>query len=78
MPAGNFSFKNVAPGNYEIQVSSVGYATLDKVLSLEDQTANVNYQLADEAVQLEGIIVSAQKKEELEQKFLEYLCHFIQ
>ncbi|MEP7164539.1 MAG: TonB-dependent receptor [Ferruginibacter sp.] len=66
---GNFSFKDLPAGKYAIQISSVGYATLNRDVVIDNSTTGpVNFSLADAAVQLDGVLVSAQKKEEFLQK----------
>ena len=66
---GNFSFKNLTPGNYEVQVSSIGYATLNKEITVgRSGDQSVDFRLADANLQLESILVSAEKKEAFLQK----------
>ena len=66
---GNFSFKDLLPGKYAIQVSSIGYATLNRDIVIGNSiTEPVNFMLADAALQLNAVFVSAQKKEEFLQK----------
>lgn len=65
---GYFSFSGLPEGKYSIQVSSVGYATLNTDIVVGRSSATVNFTLADAAVQLDGVLVSAEKKEEFLQK----------
>lgn len=66
---GRFSFANIDAGIYEVQLTSAGYATLNRIITLENQaTESFDFQLADAAVQLDNVMVSAQKKEEFLQK----------
>jgi len=66
---GNFSFKGLTAGNYEIQISSVGYATLNKEISIGvSGSMAINFTLADASLQLEAVLVSAEKKEAFLQK----------
>ncbi len=66
---GNFSFTDLLPGKYAMQVSSVGYATLNRDIVIgNSNTEPVNFILADATVQLDAVLVSAQKKEEFLQK----------
>ena len=66
---GNFSFKNLPAGKYILQVSAIGYATLYKDITVGDASnESLNIQLADAGLQLDGVLVSAQKTEELLQR----------
>jgi iron complex outermembrane receptor protein len=66
---GNFSFKNILPGKYTVQVSAVGYATIQKDIIIEGSaTASVNIQLADATRQLDAVLVTAQKTDEFLQQ----------
>ena len=66
---GNFSFSNLPAGEYAVQVSSIGYATLNRDIVIgRSGTTSLNFTLADAAVQLDDVFVSAQKKEEFLQK----------
>ena len=66
---GNFNFTDILPGKYAVQVSSVGYATLNRDIIIGNSADKpVNFSLADAAVQLDAVLVSAQKKEEFLQK----------
>ena len=66
---GNYNFKKLSPGKYEIQVSSIGYATLNKEIVIKiSGNQSFNFRLADAGVQLEAILVSAEKKEAFIQK----------
>ena len=63
--AGNFSLKNIAPGNYTFSISAVGYATIDENIQLP-QTGSLafNFQLTEANRQLDAVVVTAEKKEE--------------
>ena len=66
---GNYQFKNLAPGKYEVIVSSIGYASLSREIDVHGNSSEqVNFELKDVSVQLDGVYVSAQKKEEFLQK----------
>ncbi len=63
---GDFSFSSLPPGEYILQVSSIGYATVYKdifIKSGENETLTV--QLPDAGVQLDAVWVSVQKRDEL-------------
>ena len=66
---GNFSIKSLSAGNYAIQVSALGFATLNRQIVIGNiQPDSFNFVLYDYAVQLDGIFVTAEKKEEFLQK----------
>ncbi len=65
---GNFELKDVNPGSYQIQVSTIGFATVEQTIEVTQEGASLNFQLAETATQLEDVIVTAQKTEEEIQK----------
>ena len=68
---GYATFKNVREGKYELAITSLGYATsLNSITILAKSNLNEiqTIKLADALVQLEDVIITAQKKEELLQK----------
>ncbi|MEO5582775.1 MAG: TonB-dependent receptor, partial [Saprospiraceae bacterium] len=65
---GNFELEDVIYGSYHIQVSALGFATLEKGINVIREGATINFQLSEAAVQLEDVIVTAQKTEEENQK----------
>ena len=68
---GYVTFKNVREGKYELAITSLGYATsLNSITILANSNLNEiqTIKLADALVQLEDVIITAQKKEELLQK----------
>ena len=68
---GHVTFNNIPEGKYEIAISSLGYATSLNSITISAKS-NLNeiqtIKLADALVQLEDVIITAQKKEELLQK----------
>lgn len=68
---GHVTFNNIPEGKYEIAISSLGYATSLNAITISAKS-NLNeiqiIKLADALVQLEDVIITAQKKEELLQK----------
>ena len=67
--SGNFYFNNLLPGNYEIQISCLGYATINRnVVITNTNPEPVIFILTDAAIQLDAVLVSAQKNEEFLQK----------
>jgi iron complex outermembrane receptor protein len=60
---GEFLFANVSPGKYEVEVTSVGYSKIVQAVILEaDKTANINFQLTENAAQLAEVLVSTNRK----------------
>ena len=64
---GEFSIGTLGAGNYILRISAIGYASLDTSVAL-NANRNIQVQLNDANSQLEEIVVTAQKKEELPQK----------
>ena len=66
---GRFSIASVPPGQYTLQISAIGYATIDKHIALsQNNNESLAIQLRPSSTQLDVVIVSAQKKEEALQK----------
>ncbi|KAA9038187.1 TonB-dependent receptor [Ginsengibacter hankyongi] len=61
---GNYSFQHIAAGTYNVSVSAVGYADKNEEVVVTTSGANLNIQLIDAMVQLDAVVVTAQKKEE--------------
>jgi len=62
---GNFNIKNITVGDYTISISALGYAVASENLHItKGANTSFNFQLADEAGQLDAVVVSAEKKEE--------------
>jgi Outer membrane receptor for ferrienterochelin and colicins len=61
---GNYSFQHIAAGTYNVSVSAVGYADKNEEVVVSTSGANLNIQLTDAMVQLDAVVVTAQKKEE--------------
>lgn len=60
---GEFTFKELKPGNYEIEVSSVGYNKISEGVKVETGIiATVSFKLAESASQLTEVLVSTNKK----------------
>ena len=60
---GEFTFKNIPAGNYILQVSAIGFATLDQEVT--NSNKNINIVLIRSSIHLDAVVVSAQKREEL-------------
>src|SRR5687768_2908429 len=62
---GAFIIENVQPGNYSLEVSSVGFQTLEKEVSVTaGSTTDVSIQLSQTQTQLSEVIVSAGRTRE--------------
>jgi iron complex outermembrane recepter protein len=69
--SGHVTFNNVREGKYELAITSLGFATSIKSITISANTNLSEIQtikLVDALVQLEDVIITAQKKEELLQK----------
>jgi outer membrane receptor protein involved in Fe transport len=58
---GNYFIINIPPGTYSVKASLVGYlsVTFSNVKVSVDQTTKIDFQLTEEAVKLEEVVVSA-------------------
>ncbi|HKH61651.1 MAG TPA: TonB-dependent receptor [Flavitalea sp.] len=66
---GKFSIASVPSGQYTLQISAIGYATIDRHIVLsQNNNESLAIQLRPASTQLDVVIVSAQKKEEALQK----------
>lgn len=66
---GNFSFSNINTGTYQLSISSVGYATqLKEVSVLTNKTTEISITLSEQNQQLAEVIVTANKVETNSQK----------
>lgn len=62
---GNFIIENIQPGSYSLEISSIGFQTLEKELIVtENGTTEVSIQLADAQTQLSEVILSAGRTRE--------------
>ena len=61
---GTYSFQHIFPGKYSISVSAVGYSDASENIIVTAAEKSFNLQLNDAAVQLDAVVVTAQKKEE--------------
>jgi len=65
---GEFVFAKVQVGKYEIAVSAVGYAALNKTIIVGPSSSPLNLQLATAESQLGEVTISAQKRDEQAQR----------
>lgn len=67
--AGNFSIPGISPGNYDVEISHVGFTSITESVQVsENAGATFVFVLQDQAVQLEDIVVTADKREQVLQK----------
>jgi iron complex outermembrane receptor protein len=66
---GSFSLPSVPAGTYDVQISHVGYTTITQTVKVgADGSGDLSVVLQDQAVQLEDIVVTADKREQVLQK----------
>ncbi len=65
---GNFSIPNVAAGNYTVLISAIGYAEISKRIDVNGNTNETSSTLKEVSKQLDEVVVSAQKREEILQQ----------
>lgn len=66
---GYLNLNNIPQGKYELSIQSLGFATsIHSITIVKQQNETLTYKLSDELVQLEDVVITAQKKEELLQK----------
>lgn len=61
---GNFNLTNIYTGTYQIEVSAVGYATINEPVTIKSGTNHMDIVLHRAAKQLSEVVVTAQKSEE--------------
>lgn len=66
---GHYLIKNMTPGTYTIEVSAVGYIpTTKSVKVVAGQTTEIKFELTEEAVTLDQIVVSSNRSETLKRE----------
>lgn len=61
---GHYFLKNLPEGTYTLQVSSVGYKTVEKkVTTKKGVTLEVDFEIEEDAIALDGVVVSANRGE---------------
>ena len=59
---GHYFLKNLPEGNFVLEASSVGYKTISRNVSLrKGKTLEENFELEEDAVALDGVVVSANR-----------------
>ncbi len=61
---GSFTISAIPYGNYRIQVSAIGYATIEQAISIDQSNQELNFSLVEATIQLDAVVVTAQKTEE--------------
>ncbi|WBL21113.1 TonB-dependent receptor [Zunongwangia sp. HRR-M8] len=61
--SGDYQIQAIDKGTYTIKVSFIGYRTLTKEVTLNTNTT-LNFKLEESAFELEGLVVTAQKREQ--------------
>lgn len=64
---GTFEIQNIPVGKYEMHISAIGFASVNKEI-LTSQNTRLQIQMNPSSVHLDEVIVSAQKREETLQK----------
>ncbi|MGI8638213.1 MAG: carboxypeptidase-like regulatory domain-containing protein [Segetibacter sp.] len=65
---GYFSIPDVIAGNYTILISAIGYAEISKRIDVNGNTNETSFTLKEVSKQLDEVVVSAQKREEILQQ----------
>lgn len=61
---GHYFMKHLPEGNYTLIASAVGYKTLEKKVTLiKGKTVEVDFEIEEDAVLLDGVVVSANRNE---------------
>lgn len=61
---GHYFLKNLPEGTFTIEVSSVGYKTVSQPVKLsKGKTVEMNFEIEEDLVQLDGVVVSANRNE---------------
>ena len=62
--SGHYFLKNLPEGNFMMEVSSVGYKTVTRSVTLKKgKTLEENFELEEDAIALDGVVVSANRSE---------------
>ncbi len=65
---GNYELTTVMSGSYDMEVSAIGFVTVERKVEVTTGGATFDFQLAEVATQLDAVIVTAEKTEEDLQK----------
>lgn len=62
--SGHYVFRDLKPGNYTLEVSSVGYVTLTRNVKVEaNRTIEINFEVKPDAFLLDQVVVTSSKSE---------------
>lgn len=64
---GKFLIENISHGNYIINVSSIGYASINRQINMGDGLSGIEIVLQPSFKQLSEVIISTEKRDELQQ-----------
>lgn len=65
---GHFYMKNLPEGDFTLEVSAIGYRTIQRPVTLKKGiTLELNFQMEEEAIALGGVVVTANRSETLRQ-----------
>ena len=61
---GHYFLKNLPEGNFVLEISSVGYKTISRNVTLKKgKTLEENFEIEEDAIALDGVVVSANRSE---------------
>lgn len=61
---GHFYLKNLPVGDFVLVASAIGYKTIEKQVKLiKNKTLEVNFEMEEDAIMLDGVVVSANRSE---------------
>lgn len=58
---GNFVFRNMLPGNYQLVVNMLGYNYVKQSITLKDKSETVDIALGEKQVELQEVVIGAKK-----------------
>ena len=56
---GQFTLKNLRPGNYHLHVSHLGYKSLTETVIIENSDINLKWQMEPSAITLQSLTIEA-------------------
>jgi len=65
---GNFRIADLRPGNYIIELSAIGYASLVREITVDKNNTPLLFSMQNSMLQLDAVTVTAEKREELLQR----------
>lgn len=61
---GSFAINDVPPGSYTVEVSAIGYATVQRLVTVSDEEVRLSIVLSETTMQLDDVVVTSEKKED--------------